>query len=269
MSTLKRALAILDLFSLETPILTAEEIISRLRYSAPTGYRYIRDLMEMGYLLRTSDGYRLGPRIIELDHLIIDGDPVLAAARPIMRDVVAQVGGDVLLSAIHGLRIVNVHHEKGPDELGVPHGRGRPHPVFLGSTAKTIVAFLPKKMQRKLYDADPAAASAAGLGDSFEAVCARLEALRLAGYYLGIGEISPSRAGLSVPVFQEDNQISGALTVTFPAERLQTMSKENVVALLQTAARRIEAKALSARLDRHRHGLVPPAQTDSMNRVGQ
>ncbi|MFP3700510.1 helix-turn-helix domain-containing protein, partial [Burkholderia sp. SIMBA_013] len=44
MSTLKRALAILDLFSLATPVLTAEEIISKLSYSAPTGYRYIRDL---------------------------------------------------------------------------------------------------------------------------------------------------------------------------------------------------------------------------------
>ena len=41
MSTLKRALAILDLFSLATPVLTAEEIISKLSYSAPTGYRYI------------------------------------------------------------------------------------------------------------------------------------------------------------------------------------------------------------------------------------
>lgn len=248
MSTLKRALAILDLFSMSTPVLTAEEIIGRLSYSAPTGYRYIRDLTELGYLLRMSEGYRLGPRIIELDHLIIDGDPVLAAARPIMRDVVAQVGGDVLLSAMHGLRIVNIHHEKGPHELGIPHGRGRPHPLFRGSTAKTILAYVPRKTLRKLYESGAQEAQEAGLGKSFDEVVTTLAAIRTSGFYLGVAEISPSRAGISVPVFQADGQIAGALSVTFPASRLETMSAEKVVALLRSAARRIEAIALSTRL---------------------
>ena len=184
MSTLKRALAILDLFSLDTPVLTAEDIISRLAYSAPTGYRYIRDLSDLGYLLRmTGGGYKLGPRIIELDHLIIDGDPVLAVARPIMREVVDQVGGDVLLSVIHGLRILNIHHERGPDELGIAHGRGRAHPLFRGATAKTIVAFLPRKDQRKLYEAHAEEVRALGLGDTLGEFTARLDTIRVQGAY--------------------------------------------------------------------------------------
>ena len=56
------------------------------------------------------------------------------------------------LSVIPGLRILNIHHERGPDALGIPHGRGRAHPLFRGATAKTIIAFLPRKDQRKLYD---------------------------------------------------------------------------------------------------------------------
>ena len=191
MSTLKRALAILDLFSLDTPVLTAEDIISRLAYSAPTGYRYIRDLSDLGYLLRmTGGGYKLGPRIIELDHLIIDGDPVLAVARPIMREVVDQVGGDVLLSVIHGLRILNIHHERGPDELGIAHGRGRAHPLFRGATAKTIVAFLPRKDQRKLYEAHAEEVRALGLGDTLGEFTARLDTIRVQGAYLGVGAVS-------------------------------------------------------------------------------
>lgn len=249
MSTLKRALAILDLFSLDTPVLTAEDIISRLAYSAPTGYRYIRDLSDLGYLLRmTGGGYKLGPRIIELDHLIIDGDPVLAVARPIMREVVDQVGGDVLLSVIHGLRILNIHHERGPDELGIPHGRGRAHPLFRGATAKTIVAFLPRKDQRKLYEAHAEDVRALGLGDTLTEFTAKLDTIRVQGAYLGVGEISPERAGIAVPVFQEDRRIFGALTVTFLATRLNTIAQDKTTALLQSAARRIESLALAARM---------------------
>lgn len=157
MSTLKRALAILDLFSLATPVLTAEEIISKLSYSAPTGYRYIRDLSDLGYLLRmTGGGYKLGPRIIELDHLIIDGDPVLGVARPIMREVVDQVGGDVLLSVIHGLRILNIHHERGPDALGIPHGRGR---ARCGTTPKPRNSWTPPRSTPTTPSARPPSTS--------------------------------------------------------------------------------------------------------------
>lgn len=249
MSTLKRALAILDLFSLSTPVLTAEEIISRLSYSAPTGYRYIRDLSDLGYLLRmTGGGYKLGPRIIELDHLIIDGDPVLGVARPIMREVVDQVGGDVLLSVIHGLRILNIHHERGPDALGIPHGRGRAHPLFRGATAKIIIAFLPRKDQRKLYEAHAEEIRAHGLGDTLAEYTARLDTVRVQGFYLGVGEISSERAGIAVPVFQEDRHIFGALTVTFLATRLNTIAQDKTTALLQSAARRIESLALVSRM---------------------
>ena len=234
MSTLKRALAILDLFSLATPVLTAEEIISKLSYSAPTGYRYIRDLSDLGYLLRmTGGGYKLGPRIIELDHLIIDGDPVLGVARPIMREVVDQVGGDVL---------------RGPDALGIPHGRGRAHPLFRGATAKTILAFLPRKDQRKLYEGHAADVEAAGLGATQAEFIRHLDEIRVRGAYLGVGEISPERAGIAVPVFQEDRRVFGALTVTFLATRLNTIAQDKTTALLQAAARRIESLALATRI---------------------
>jgi DNA-binding IclR family transcriptional regulator len=250
MSTLKRALAILDLFSLESPTLTADEIIVRLGYSAPTGYRYIRDLADLSYLTRiTGGGYKLGPRIIELDHLIIDGDPVLRVSRAIMREVVDQAGGDVLLSAVHGLRILNIHHERGSSNLGIAYGRGRAHPLFRGATAKTILANLTRKEQRTLYSENAELIAKEGLADSLEAFTLYLDAVRTRGYYIGVGEMSEDRAGIAVPVRQEGGRVFGALTVTFPATRLSTISVEKTVSLLQTAARRIESLALASKLE--------------------
>jgi DNA-binding IclR family transcriptional regulator len=158
------------------------------------------------------------------------------------------VGGDVLLSVIHGLRILNIHHERGPDELGIPHGRGRAHPLFRGATAKTIVAFLPRKDQRRLYDAHPDEIRELGLGATLAEFTGNLDKIRVRGFYLGVGEISPERAGIAVPVFQEDRRIFGALTVTFLATRLNTIAQDRTAALLQSAARRIESLALATRM---------------------
>jgi DNA-binding IclR family transcriptional regulator len=258
MSTLKRALAILDLFCLETPTLTADDIIGRLGYTAPTGYRYIRDLAELGYLARLTGGsYRLGPRIIELDHLLIDSDPVLRVSRPFMREVVEQVGGDVLLSAVHGLRILNIHHERGPHELGIPHGRGRAHPLFKGATAKMILASLGRKDQRRLYLSHANEIRDHGLGDTLIDFTAYLDVIRDRGYYLGIAEISPDRAGIAVPVWQEKGRLFGGLTVTFQSTRLNTISLEKTVTLMRMAAQRIESSALAAQLNIEKSNTAP------------
>ena len=45
-------LKVLDLFTEQTPALSADEIISKLKYSRPTGYRYVRELVSAGLLVR-------------------------------------------------------------------------------------------------------------------------------------------------------------------------------------------------------------------------
>ena len=52
MSSLSRALAILDLFDVETPVRSLDEINAALAYSRATGYRYVKDLVASGLLQR-------------------------------------------------------------------------------------------------------------------------------------------------------------------------------------------------------------------------
>ncbi|MNR21335.1 Bacterial transcriptional regulator [compost metagenome] len=110
------------------------------------------------------------------------------------------------------------------------------------------MAFLPRKDQRKLYEGHVEEVRALGLGDTLAEFTARLDTIRVQGFYLGVGEISPERAGIAVPVFQEDRRIFGALTVTFLATRLNTIAQDKTTALLQSAARRIESLALATRI---------------------
>lgn len=244
MSTLKRALAVLDLFTPETPVLSADDITARLGYSAPTSYRYIRDLAELGYLMRMTGGsYKLGPRIIELDHVIIDADPVLNAARPIMRKMVEQLGSDVLLSAVHGLRILNIHHEQGPDNLVIKYSRGRRHPLFHGATARVTIAHMNARDRRRLFDLHEEEIVQSGLGATFKAFSERLDEIKARGCYVNIGEMSKERASFAVPVFQEGRRIFGALTATFLAARMATISQEKTLELLMAASRRIALDA--------------------------
>lgn len=136
-SSLSRTFALLDLFTPERMVWSAEAMIDHCGYSRPTGYRYIRELVETGLLVRFGDGfYSLGPRVVELDLLIRQADPLLSAGLPIIREIVARTGVDINLIRRYDERIVTIHQESGGDRLLISFGRGRQLPPLRGAGSK-------------------------------------------------------------------------------------------------------------------------------------
>src|ERR1700745_2150927 len=75
-----RMLAVLGLFTIESPEWSVEEAAESLGASVSTTYRYFRALTKVGLLSPVSGagaGYTLGPAIIELDRQIQMCDPML------------------------------------------------------------------------------------------------------------------------------------------------------------------------------------------------
>ncbi len=88
MSSIAKLLSILELFSEARPFLSAEQVAAELDCSIPSAYRYLRELVESGILVRFAGGeYGLGPRIIKLDYHLRVSDPLLRAGQPIMKEL--------------------------------------------------------------------------------------------------------------------------------------------------------------------------------------
>ncbi|MCL4801904.1 MAG: IclR family transcriptional regulator [Burkholderiales bacterium] len=238
MSSLKRLLAVLDLFTEAAPQWTPEEIAERLGLSRPTGYRYVRELVAAGLLFRASASrYTLGPRIIELDYQIRRVDPVSRAGQAAMSDLAERTGCSVTLAAIYGDRILTLHLEQGAEALDISYGRGRPLPLFRGTPSRTLLAFLPRGRQRQLFERHRE--EAAAIGRDWEAFQAELQAIRRAGYGVSVGELDPHNAGIAVPVLDDDGQVLGSLCLVLPRQRLEFVNVERLVSLAREAAARM------------------------------
>lgn len=250
MSSLARMLSILDLFGAESPVLSADQIIARRKYSRPTGYRYVRELVAAGLLVRAPGGYSLGPRIIELDWLIRRHDPVLAKSREIVRELVAATGCGVTQMGIYGDRIVTIHHERGPEGLEISFDRGRPMPLFRGAPSKAILAFLPRARLERLH--------ARHEKRRFSAVYEELQGIRKAGFAVSLGELDADKVGLAAPVFR-DRTVAGSVCLVMTRTRYDTANVPLLVGRLTDAASRIsdalEPAAQSARPRRRIAGL--------------
>ena len=240
MTSLARMLAILDLFDEGASAWTAERIAGHLGYSVPTSYRYVRELGEAGLLRRDAGGtYVLGPRVIELDHHIRVGDPLLNAGRGIMRALADSTGYDVVLGTIYGERIITIAQEHGTEVVGATYGRGRRMPLFRGMLSKTILATLPRARLRRLYENHLDEALATDFARSFENLVDELKGIRSAGYCVTHGELDQELVGIAVPMASNAHRIIASVGMVVTRRSYGTANAEQLASMLETATRDI------------------------------
>lgn len=239
-SSLSRTLALLDLFTPERMVWSAEAMIDHCGCSRPTGYRYIRELVETGLLVRFGDGfYSLGPRVVELDLLIRQADPLLSAGLPTMRDIVARTGIDINLIRRYDERIVTIHQEGGNDRLPIFFGRGRRMPLLRGAGSKVIIAHLPRNRLRRIYESDPDRAARANYGENWLEFRETMSVIRRAGYAVSHGELEGGFAGVAAPIFGVDGAIIGSIAAALTQQRLALIQIDMLVEIVKAGAARI------------------------------
>lgn len=258
-------LSILDLFGEDSPILSAEQIIARRKYTRPTGYRYVRELVAAGLLVRAPGGYSLGPRIIELDWLIRRHDPVLTRSRDAVRELVTRTGCNVTQMGVYGDRIVTIHHERGPEALEINFDRGRPMPLFRGSPSRAIVAFLPRARMQRLFERHRRELSVEQRKRGFAAFYEEMQAVRRAGHAVSLGELDADKVGIAAPVFRRDRSVAGSVCLVLTRLRYETANVELLVSRLLEAAARISdaLEPLDAEPRPRRRMAEPSARTST------
>lgn len=236
MSSLKRMLSVLDVFSPDEPVLGADTIMGRMGFSRGTTYRYLRELAGSGLLTHLNGGYALGPRIIELDHAIRQCDPALRAGQPVMRALCRQFDCDVLLTSFFENRVIVSHHERGGEPITMSFGRGRQMPLFQGCGSKMILASLPRARQKRLYETHSDAIAASGLGSNWVEFRAALDLIRRAGHAISIGELNEGNVGVAAPIVPHPPGWPGSLCLVFSAARYGIIDKALVVKVVVAAA---------------------------------
>ncbi len=243
MTSPARALAILDLFDEQHPVWHTDEINDTLGYTRATGYRYVKDLVETGFLQKVSAGrYSLGSRIIELDYQLRRSDPVLLAAAPVMDELVRKARLDSVLTTILGTKAVDIYRASINPSLELSYGRGRPRPLFRGASPKVILANLPRAQLVKLYSGSSAEVAESGLGASWTEFRSCLADVRRQSFYWSRGELEPRVSGAAVPIFTVDGDVAAGLALVGVTSALDAVGEQRLKALLGRARDDIQSR---------------------------
>ena len=175
-STLGKALGIIDLLEAAEGPVSFEALHAALGFTRSTLYRYLKTLQDAGLATSFPDrGFALGPRVVELDYRMRVTDPLIAAARPAMAQLVAEFPGVALLCRLYRDRVLCVHQDgRLGGERRSTYERGLAMPLFRGAASRVILAHLPGPAVTRLRARHAAEFAEAGLGATPAAVRAAL-----------------------------------------------------------------------------------------------
>jgi DNA-binding IclR family transcriptional regulator len=214
MSSQDKMLSLLDAFSVEAPVWSADELAARLALPPSTCYRYLKSLHQAGLLARVGSGsYVVGPRVLALDRISRLSDPVYSVGSPVVAALSRRTGFSALLSVLYSDSVMCVQQvatEEAPPGL---FGRGQQRPLVAGASANIILAHLPVHQLRSVFNKQRDRIVAAGFGPDWESLRGQLAAIRQQGYSFTAGEYRVGIAGLAAPLFNKEGEVLGSIAL--------------------------------------------------------
>ncbi|WP_296555533.1 helix-turn-helix domain-containing protein [Pigmentiphaga sp.] len=241
-SSLGRMLTLLDAYTHDRYAWTVDDLASHFGFTPSSTYRYVKELCAAGLLIRLPRGvYVVGARVVELESLIRETDPLTRASQPILRGLAQETGCHVLLSNVYGEHLLNVAHEPGIEPLELTYMRGKSLPWFRGAPSLSVLAFWPRARVRKLFEQTHAGADE----QTWNATWANLKAIRKAGYAISHAGLDPDVIGYGVPVIVED-EVIGTISLVCSKQRGEFLNGAALGVVLQQKSREISARLQTA-----------------------
>lgn len=237
--TVARALEILGCFSDAEPELSLKRLSEKTGLYKSRILRLCGTLAAQGFLIRLPRAsYKLGPMLLVLGKIYERTNPLANVARPILKDLAARTGESTKLFVIEGTKRLCLVREKGPSPLRYAIAEGQTLELYAGAGGKVLLAHAPEELREQVLAQQREQITPSTIVDR-PRLEKELAAIRRQGYAVSLGEIVPDVGGLAAPVFDHEERICGALTISGPTQRFTAARRQAMLEHLREAAREL------------------------------
>lgn len=213
LSSLRRGLALLDLFSARDHELSVSEMARRAHIPKSTTHRLVADLISWGALERGRTGVHLGVRLFELGSLVTTPRTLRDLAVPFAHNLNEVTRLTSNLAVREGTEIIYIE-KISSRTLKVPHsrlgGRAALHATGLG---KAILAFSSPDFVDEMLNRELVAKTPKTITQS-AVLRQELEEIRVSKVAYDVEESRLGMFCVAAPIFASRNIVVGAISVT-------------------------------------------------------
>ncbi|MFJ9587977.1 IclR family transcriptional regulator [Streptomyces acidicola] len=215
-SVLAKVHLLLTAFTQGTTTLGLTALSQRSGVSKGSAHRLASELVELGYLARTFQGYQLGWRMFELGQLVPGPAELRDVARPALQDLRMACHSVVHFAVPHGAECVYLERIAGRRELGIIDAVGDRVPNYSTASGRIFLAYTDAQTIANL---DRTALARLGVRHHEELVPLFAE-IRQRRYAEERSQCLRGFKSISVPVmYPATDHVIASVSVTVPVDR--------------------------------------------------
>lgn len=238
--TVARALNILNCFSASEPELSLKALSEKTGLYKSRIMRLCGTLAAQGFLVKTSRAtYQLGPRVMILGRIYEKSHSLFSTAGSVLEELVSITGESAAIFMREGMSRFCVIQRVGPASLRYSVSEGEPLPLHAGAPGKVLLAWAPEEVRRQfLLKKDLKKFTPRTITDR-KGLERELETVRRKGYAVSEGEVVQNASSIAAPIFDHESNVSYAIHLGGPAQRLTPEKQGEVLPALMEFARRL------------------------------
>jgi DNA-binding IclR family transcriptional regulator len=234
-STVLRAIKIMNYLNTSAGPQALNDISRNLELSPTIVHRLLATLKLEGFVFQDprSKHYALGTIFLEYANKIMTEMPLAPLIEPWLVKLRNETGETAGFYVPSGrIRVCTMEVESN-QEIRRSVGIGKKHPLYLGASGRAILAFMSKEIQDRVLSPLPV--------EEQKFIRRLLEKTVQDGYSINEEEITPNVGALSAPVFDQNNRVIGAISVSGPIFRWNRKTMEAFVPVLLKVTRSVSA----------------------------
>ncbi len=234
--SVERALSLLECFSHSRRRLTLNDLMEASGLPKTTVVRLIASLENRRFLEKdpSGTGYRLGPVLFRLGHVVEADMDLISVAQPTMRECAERTQESVEINVVIDDSRVCISKIDSVRTLRHVIPVGKRLPLCRGGSGKLLLAYLPRQQQERILRENESQ-----LGVSISDALAELDEIRKNGYVVSIGNRLAGAIAISAPIYGADGKFIAGFAISGASARYDDEEIRKVLAEVLAGARKI------------------------------
>ncbi|UCF96180.1 MAG: IclR family transcriptional regulator [Spirochaetaceae bacterium] len=251
LSSVKKALELLDHFTAERPELSLAEISREVDAHKSSVFRVLTTLQAAGFLEKDAQSgkYRLGLKILDLAGRVWGRYDIRQIAAPFMEELARETGEVIHLAVLEGSDIVYLEKKGQGQVLTVATRVGGRNPAYASSMGKVLLADLPVSELKAILGRGKLKKLTANTITEMSRLLEELGRIRQQGFALDNEETFPGIRCVGAPIRDAGGKVIAAVSVTVPAQRMSDERVRELWRLVTKSARMISERVGASKME--------------------
>jgi IclR family KDG regulon transcriptional repressor len=244
LSSIKKALRVLDAFSTETPELGVTEIGTLLKSHKSSISRILLTLMSEGFVEKNpvTRKYRLGLKLVDLGNRVLGRFDLRDLAGPFMEDLARKTHEIIHLSVLDKDEIVYLDKRGEGQTLTVATKIGGRNPAHASAMGKVLLSGLPPEELSSVLAITPLTRFTENTITATPRLLKELKKVKDQGFAVDNEEAFLGIRCVAAPIMDSQRKIIAAISCTVPTQRMTPERMKEMQKYVTDTARQISER---------------------------